>query len=620
MGLSQALNTSTVGMRTTQAGLAIVAGNVANSDTAGYVRKTVGQQSTAAGDLAVSVKTTGINRELDTFVQRQFRIESSGGAYADLKSQFYSRLQSIYGTPGSPSSLETLFNNFTGALQALTANPSDYSTRTGVIGTGQALTQQLNRLSGQIQALRSDAELGIADAVRTANDALQRIAQLNGEIAASPANDASTANLLDQRDQYIDKLATLMDIRVVDTGNRQISIFTASGIELVGARAAQLSFNAQGTITPGAQWNADPVKSQVGTITLTVGGSSSVDLISTNTFHSGQIAAYIELRDKILVQAQSQLDEFAAAAAQALSDQTVTGTPATAGLQTGFDIDTGSLQAGNSVRLNYTDTLTGAVHNLTFVRVDDPSALPLANTATVDPNDKVIGIDWSGGIVSVVNQLNALFAGRVQFSNPSGTTLRVLDDGGAGTTDINSASATSTVSSISSGVPQLPFFTDGPGLYTGAISGSGSQKTGFAGRISINQALVADPSGLVKMLSATPSGDLTRPNFINDQLTSATLNYSAQSGLGTTASPFSGSLPTFLRQIISQQGDAAQAAKSLSDGQAVVVDALQQRLNETSGVNIDQEMSNLVNLQTAYGANARVFTTIKELLDTLLRL
>ena len=71
---------------------------------------------------------------------------------------------------------------------------------------------------------------------------------------------------------------------------------------------------------------------------------------------------------------------------------------------------------------------------------------------------------------------------------------------------------------------------------------------------------------------------------------------------------------------MSQQGDAASAAKGLSDGQALVVNALQQRFDDTSGVNIDQEMSNLVTLQTAYSANARVLTTIKDMLDQLLRI
>ena len=40
----------------------------------------------------------------------------------------------------------------------------------------------------------------------------------------------------------------------------------------------------------------------------------------------------------------------------------------------------------------------------------------------------------------------------------------------------------------------------------------------------------------------------------------------------------------------------------------MVVNALKQRINDASGVNVDQEMANLITLQTAYGANARVMS------------
>jgi flagellar hook-associated protein 1 FlgK len=51
-----------------------------------------------------------------------------------------------------------------------------------------------------------------------------------------------------------------------------------------------------------------------------------------------------------------------------------------------------------------------------------------------------------------------------------------------------------------------------------------------------------------------------------------------------------------------------------------VVSALQQRMSESSGVNIDQEMTDLLTLQNAYGANARVFTVVKQMFDTLLNM
>ena len=75
-----------------------------------------------------------------------------------------------------------------------------------------------------------------------------------------------------------------------------------------------------------------------------------------------------------------------------------------------------------------------------------------------------------------------------------------------------------------------------------------------------------------------------------------------------------------MRQVISQQGAAAEAASNLKQGQDVVFNALQQRFNDSASVNIDQEMANLLSLQNAYAANARVLTTVKEMLDELLRL
>ena len=133
---------------------------------------------------------------------------------------------------------------------------------------------------------------------------------------------------------------------------------------------------------------------------------------------------------------------------------------------------------------------------------------------------------------------------------------------------------------------------------------------------------MADPSKLVVFQTSplTPSGDATRPNFIYDQLNSAMLAFSPQSGIGAGRGAVQRlDAESFLRQMISQQGEAAQAAANLKQGQDVVFNSLQQRFNDSAGVNIDQEMANLLNLQNAYAANARVLSTVKDMLDTLLR-
>jgi len=623
MSLTQALNAAMTGLRATQTGLALVAGNVANAETPGYVRKTVTQVATAAGDASLGVRVAAINRELDTFVQRQLQVETSGGAYADLRAQFYQRLQQVYGEPGSDSALETAFNKLTAAVQALSTSPDGGAARSAVLGAAQVLTQQLNGMSADIQGLRTDAELGLADAVSQANDAMREVARINQQLATTSPGDATSASLLDQRDNYLGRLSQLMDIRVVATDHNQVAVFTNSGIQLVGTQAAQFTFDGASALVPMSQWSADPVQRTVGTIALVSANGGNVDLIASNAIRSGRIAAYLEMRDQVLPQAQAQLDELAASMASALSDRTTDGAAVTAGAQAGFDLDVDGLLAGNRITIAYADNLSGAQRKVTIVRVDDPAALPLSATATADPNDTVIGVDFSAGVAAVAAQLNAaLGTTGLQFSNPSGTVLRVLDDGAADKIDVDAASATTTVTTLAGGSAELPFFLDGADPFTGAITSFAPQSLGLAGRLKVNGALIADPTRLVVYQTSPlkPAGDSSRPDFIYDRLATRALSISPRGGIGTAAAPFSGSLSGYLRQMISQQGDAASNADSLNQGQQVVVNSLQQRFADQSNVNIDEEMSNLLKLQTAYGANARVMTAIKDMLTQLMQM
>src|SRR6266567_2034861 len=625
MGLSQALSTAMSGLRATQASLALVGSNVANAETPGYVKKTVNQVAGTTGEFGSSVLINGVNRQLDQYLQTQLRTESSGASYADVRSSYLANLQNVYGNPDESGTIESAFNNLLTAFQGLSTSPDSQSARIGAVSAAQAMAQQLNATTQGIQNLRANAETGINDSVITANNAMAQIAAINDQLRNNGQTDAATASLLDQRDQYIDQLSQLMDIRTVTNNLNQVTVFTNSGVQLVGTEASKLSFNPQGTVTPNTLYNTDPTKSNVGTITINFPHGGSYDLVSTNSIRSGKIAAYLELRDNTLVKAQAQIDQFAASMSSALSDKTTDGTAAPASVlpQAGYDLDLTGLQSGNVIHVTYKDNTTGATHNLSIVRVDDPSVLPLSNTATLDPNDQVVGVDFSSGMASVVSQLNAALGptANLQFPNPSGSTLRVLDDGAPNRSDVTAASVTTTVSSLTGGSAQLPLFTDNGMLYTGAITANGSQQTGLAARISVNSALLGDPSRTI-IYSTNPltaSGDTTRSDFILTQLTTGSYRYSPQTGIGTTGAPFTGSLLSFTKQVISAQGEAASSAKQLADGQDVVLNTLKNKLSSTSGVNIDEEMAHLLALQNAYSANARVMSTVKDMYTALLQ-
>ena len=324
-----------------------------------------------------------------------------------------------------------------------------------------------------------------------------------------------------------------------------------------------------------------------------------------------------------MVEAQNQLDQFAASLSSALSDQTITGTvippgPLPSGTPSGFSLDISGMKSGNVVRLTYTDAATNQQRQVSLVRVDDPRILPLPNDTTANPNDQVVGIDFSGSFAAVLNQLNVALGGNVTFSGTS-TSLSILNNPAFSKIDSASVIITKDANALSDGSPQIALFTDGNSPYSGAIGFSGSQITGLAGRLTVNNAVISDPSKLVVYANSTPAADTTRSAFILNQLNNASFTYGAQAGIGSASAPFKGTLLSFMRQFTSQQGATADAAKQLADGQNVVLNTLQGKMSSTSGVNMDEEMARLLSLQNAYSANARVMSTVNDMYKTLMQ-
>jgi flagellar hook-associated protein 1 FlgK len=620
MGLSAALANAMSGLTANQASLAITSSNVANANTTGYVAESVNQIEEPTGGAGASALVTGVSRDIDTFVQSQLRTETGGAGFANQTSNILTQLQSIYGTPGGTGTLETALNNFTSAIQALQTSTTGLSAQTTALSAAQTLAQQLNTTSQGIQTLRTNVQQDIGNSVAQANTDMQQIAALNTKLQSLSPTDPSAATLEDQRDSAINDLSNLVDVKVTTDSSNQANVFTSTGIQLVGGgMASKFNFTSPGTLSPTSLYNANPALSGVGSLTISLPNGASLDVVSNNVITSGQIAADLQLRDTTLVQAQAQVDQLAATLSSSLSDQTTQGTAVTPTASTsGFTLDLSNVQAGNTVNLTYTNS-AGVQQQVQIVAVDDPKALPLPSQPGASP--QVIGIDFSGTTASVASQLNtALGQAGLSFSNPSGSTLQVVTSSASHVT-INSASTTTTVTSLTSGSPQLPLFTDSGSPYTGAITSSGSEMTGLASRIEVNPALLANPANLTTFSTnpPTPAGDNTRSDFIFSQLTTSNFTYSPKTGLGSTTAPFTGTIGSYLQQFLSQQAASASSATQLQQGQSVVVSTLQQKFNSTSAVNIDSELSNLIALQNSYAANAHVMSVVQSMMQTLMQ-
>ncbi len=625
MSLQGSLNIALQGLRVTNNTVDVAARNIANSQTPGYSRKVHVTEATVSNGVVTGVRTGDIRRDVDLFLQAQLRTEIGIAAQVDVKAEFLTRVDLVFGRPGDSNALDTIINDFDSSLQGLVTSPEDFGARNTAVNQAVVLADQLNRLSDEIQALRQQAESGLADAASEANAALGEIARLNGEIQQRFDSNLGVADLEDQRDIQIDKLAQLIDVRTTQGERGTVRVFTTGGNLLVDSQAVTLSFDEHSGINATSLYNVDDAQRGVGTLKLTNFGGAELDLFRHGTIGSGKIAAFRELRDVTLVQAQAQLDELAHGLALSMSQVKVDGVAATAGTQTGFDINVADLVSGNQLSLTVGQGATQ--QTFTFIRVDDPASLPLSNDATTNPNDTVIGIDFSGGLAGATAAMDAALDAAlgvdVSVSSPSADTIRILNDVAA-VVSIDAASATVTPTATQDSGLQLALFTDFTGFnepYSGSFDG-GSQKLGFAGRIQVNQAVLADNSLLVSYSTSPPtgSGDPARPLDLLARLSETQFSFSPGSGIGSEGSPLNTSVRDFGSRVINFQAQQTEVANSAQASQAIVIGALSERYSADTGVDIDQELAKLTELQNIYAANARVMTVIQELLDVIVRI
>ncbi len=615
MSMAGALGAALSGLRVTSANLELVAQNISNADTPGYSRRLTAQAETAN---VPGVRLIEAGRAIDAFVSAQLVQESSGMGYAGVMAQYARQLDGIFGQPGGPNALDTQMNELLSSLDRLATSPESPIAREGVVRSAQILANSLNGMSANVQALRTDTERALDAAVGRVNEILQGLEDINGEITTASATGEAPAALLDRRDGLLEELAGYIDIRVQQRGNGVVGVYTSSGALLLDGSAANLSFDARGTLTPQSRYSTNSAERSVGTITMVAANGYPIDLIADNALRSGELKALIDLRDDVLTQAQAQLDAVADSMARALSSRGIDGTAAASGAQTGFEIDLAALQDGDSVTLTYLDA-TNTEQTVTIVRVDEAGAPPLGDAYTANPNDTVLAIDFSGGVAAAAADIATALGPSLTVSG-SGTTLTVLDDGAAGTTDIVALSATVTETSLQSGDVALPMFTDAAtgSIYT-ARHGTVPQSLGFAGRIAVNDALVADPGLLVAYDAGIAAGDQTRPQAILARLQDESWTFQGHTALEGAVN-FTGSLSSFINRMIAFQGREAETAERAFETQSIAYDQLRVRRAEASGVDIDQEMAFLVSLQTAYQANAQVIATYRELTQLLMRI
>ena len=176
----------------------------------------------------------------------------------------------------------------------------------------------------------------------------------------------------------------------------------------------------------------------------------------------------------------------------------------------------------------------------------------------------------------------------------------------------------------------LRLFTDETGAVPADVAGG---YVGFASRIQVNAAVEADPS-LIRDGTAGPAGAAGSSALIRKVLDFALGAQQSDAppaphapfrttGLGpnggvATGLPAEASIVDYARNLIARQSEAHSNTQSELGFQTGYRENLEKRLLDSSGVDLDQEVAKMQELQAAYAASAKMISTLQELFDQLL--
>ena len=90
---------------------------------------------------------------------------------------------------------------------------------------------------------------------------------------------------------------------------------------------------------------------------------------------------------------------------------------------------------------------------------------------------------------------------------------------------------------------------------------------------------------------------------------------------GTLTAPFSagGTLSDFATNLVSSQAEQSATTTSNLTTEQALQTSLNAKVSAVSGVNMDTEMSLMLSLQNAYGANARVISAVQSMFTDILQ-
>jgi len=298
------LNIGVSALTTTQASLATTSHNISNVNTEGYSRQRTEHATqlanfTGAGYIGSGVTVGSIERIFDKFLSEQVRTYTSQSSQEETFLIFSQQVDDLLGSSelGLNSGIEELFN----AVHEVSNDPTSTAARQVMLTQADLLANRFNTIDQQLTEFDQQIDQTLSVAIKDINNISNGIAALNEAIVASTSS-SSTApapnDLLDQRDQLVNELATLVSVDTVIEDNGSMSVFIGNGQALVVG-------GTQIDLTQLADLSTTPPRVAIGY------GPSSINV--TAQLSGGLIGGAVQVRADIIDSTRTDLDTLASA-------------------------------------------------------------------------------------------------------------------------------------------------------------------------------------------------------------------------------------------------------------------------------------------------------------------
>lgn len=303
-GIGSTLQIAKTALSASAYGLNVTGNNIANVSNEDYSRQSIQLENAAPKSYSGVVVGNGVSIEtvlqsVNQLLEDRLTDEQSTLSASEEAESYMAILESFFDEE-SESSLTALMSDFWNSWQDLADNPDGSSERVAVLENAEKLADRFNLADTYFDSLHTNITNEIGAAVNQINDLTEQIATINQEIVRSEtltrAND-----LRDQRNGMIDELGDLIDIETYEQPNGTMIVSVTKGLDIVhGVNNTELYLESD-----DIYW----------------AGSDGSNINISDKIAGGKIGGWLTIRDEIIPEFSSEIDELASEMIWALNYQ-----------------------------------------------------------------------------------------------------------------------------------------------------------------------------------------------------------------------------------------------------------------------------------------------------------